>query len=405
MATREEIARGQLEVFQENIGTPLETPRDALEAWIDFYSSEIPLMAPFFQAIKEPILATYDLLENRTNEMNRLMDELMNELDNSIEPPNNSQADSDGDGIPDNLDPYPNDASPDSDGDGVPDHSDMYPNDPNNGQGHQTPYDPTQPGMSDPLVLDTDKDGFISTISLDDSSAYFDLTGDGVKEKVGWIAPNDALVAYDKNENGKIDGIDEVFGNPTTTGFEELRQIADSNYDGKIDRQDELYSRLKVWNDINQDGISQEDELVSLKDAGVKSIDLNVVGTNINVNGNLITEAGKYTDQNGNLELAADVELTFDSRITTIDTSTIPDYTEYPESSTLPFLRGYGLIMDSFISYNTNDALKEKAIELQAGGIQAIAEGFENMRHLKYKNKSWHLVQNNIEFKLKREVA
>ena len=43
----------------------------------------------------------------------------------------------------------------------------------------------------------------------------------------------------------------------------------------------------------------------------------------------------------------------------------------------LPQLRGYGLIMDSFISYNTNETLKEKALELQAGDIQAIAEGFE----------------------------
>jgi len=38
-----------------------------------------------------------------------------------------------------------------------------------------------------------------------------------------------------------------------------------------------------------------------------------------------------------------DIELIFDSKITTIDTSTIPDYTEYPESNTLPFLRGYGV--------------------------------------------------------------
>src|SRR3989338_2324824 len=35
-------------------------------------------------------------------------------------------ADTDGDGLPDDIDPYPNDASPDSDGDGVPDYLDPY---------------------------------------------------------------------------------------------------------------------------------------------------------------------------------------------------------------------------------------------------------------------------------------
>ena len=170
-------------------------------------------------------------------------------------------ADTDGDGLPDDIDPYPNDASPDSDGDGVPDYLDPYPNDPNNGNGHPMDPAPIEPPRRDPLVLDMDKDGFISTTSLEDSTAYFDLTGDGIKEKVGWLRANDGLVVYDKNENGKIDGIDEVFGNQTTSGFDELRQTADSNYDGVIDRRDELYSRLKVWQDTNQDGIlNNQDE-------------------------------------------------------------------------------------------------------------------------------------------------
>ncbi|CAA6814898.1 MAG: Unknown protein [uncultured Sulfurovum sp.] len=33
------------------------------------------------------------------------------------------------------------------------------------------------------------------------------------REHVGWIKAEDALLAYDKNDNGQIDGIDEVFGN------------------------------------------------------------------------------------------------------------------------------------------------------------------------------------------------
>jgi hypothetical protein len=238
------------------------------------------------------------------------------------------------------------------------------------------PLNPPPPPR-DPLVLDTNKDGFISTIALSDSNAYFDITGDGIKEKVSWIAPNDGILVYDKNESGKIDGIDEVFGNFTKNGFEELKELIDSNHDGKIDRQDELFNRLQIWNDTNGDGTTQTNELQSLKDAGVKSIDLNYVSTDITLGGATLTEASKYTDAQGNKELVADVNLEYNPILTTVDTSTIPDYTVDPDTLFLPQLRGYGLIMDSLISYNTNDALKEKALELQAGGIQAIAEGFE----------------------------
>ncbi|SFV57220.1 hemolysin-type calcium binding protein [hydrothermal vent metagenome] len=133
----------------------------------------------------------------------------------------------------------------------------------------------------DPLALDMDKDGFISTSSLDESGTYFDITGDGLRERVGWIQSNDALLTYDKNENGQIDGISEVFGNPGESGFEELKRLIDSNHDNIIDRKDELYTRLQVWNDYNQDAKVQEGELRTLKEAGIKSIDLNYVATNI----------------------------------------------------------------------------------------------------------------------------
>lgn len=240
---------------------------------------------------------------------------------------------------------------------------------------HQTPYDPTTPGMSDPLVIDSDKDGYISTISLEDSSAYFDITGDGVKEKVGWIAPNDGILAYDKNNNGKIDGIDEVFGSDRVSGFTELRQIADSNHDGIIDRKDELYSRLKVWHDKNGDGISQTNELINLKDEGIKSINLNAVSTNIEVNGNIITEASKYTDSNGNLELAADVELQYLEKVESNPTAT-NEFEMDPTTLDLANLRGYGYVENAFNVYNKDENFKTLAKEY-ANDITKVATNFE----------------------------
>jgi len=228
----------------------------------------------------------------------------------------------------------------------------------------------------DPLVLDMNQDGTISTVSLADSTAYFDLTGDGIKEKVGWIQATDGIVVFDKNGNGKIDGISEVFGTATTSGFYELRQLADSNYDGVIDRRDELYNQLKIWQDTNQDGISQASELKTLSQAGVTKIELDVFATNINLNGNLLTEAGRYGDTTGTRSLAADVELTFDSRITTVDTSLIPDYTVHPDAASLPKLRGYGVVYNSEIAYNVNDTLRNLAITMSTD-ITAVANNFE----------------------------
>jgi len=113
----------------------------------------------------------------------------------------------------------------------------------------------------DPLALDTNKDGFISTTSLEESNSYFDITGDGLREHVGWIKAEDALLTYDKNDNGQIDGIDEVFGNLSESGFNELKRLIDSNHDNKIDRRDELFCRLQTWNNLNQDGKVQLEEV------------------------------------------------------------------------------------------------------------------------------------------------
>ncbi|ADR33863.1 RTX toxins and related Ca2+-binding protein [Sulfuricurvum kujiense DSM 16994] len=152
--------------------------------------------------------------------------------------------------------------------------------------------------------------------------------------------------------------------------------IADSNYDGIIDRRDELYNQLKIWQDTNGDGISQESELKTLTPSGVSNIELNVFATNINLNGNLLSEAGRYSDSSGERSLAADIELTFDSRITTVDTSLIPDYTIHPDAETLPKLRGYGTVYNSSIAYNVNDTLRNLAISM-SHDITAVATQFD----------------------------
>jgi len=58
-----------------------------------------------------------------------------------------------------------------------------------------------------------------------------------------------------------------------------LRQVFDTNHDGKLDAEDDRWSEFRIWQDRNQDGISQASELVTLDQAGIQSIDLTPAGS------------------------------------------------------------------------------------------------------------------------------
>jgi len=230
-------------------------------------------------------------------------------------------------------------------------------------------------GLSDPLVLDTNKDGHISTIALEESNAYFDLLGDGIDENVGWIKPEDAFLVFDRNENGKIDGIDEVFGNSFKSGFEELREVADSNGDGVINRKDELFYRLQTWHDYNSNGKTEKGELQSLQKEGIMSIELDIIGTDLELNGNILSEAGRYVDKDGNRELIADVQLEYRTQSQEIDESNLE--IEIEESTrNLPQLKGLGFVLDGLESYNKNIKLADMAKEYE-NNIVKLANNFD----------------------------
>ena len=126
----------------------------------------------------------------------------------------------------------------------------------------------------DPLTLDLDGDG-IETIAAT-SGVYFDHNADGIQTTSGWIKADDGLLVRDINGNGSIDTGRELFGDNTrlangqtaAQGFAALKDL-DSNNDGKIDANDTAFGELKVWRDLNQDGISQTGELFTLADAGM----------------------------------------------------------------------------------------------------------------------------------------
>ena len=111
---------------------------------------------------------------------------------------------------------------------------------------------------ADPIVLDLDNDGVELTNALT-APVPFDITGDGVLDDLGWVAPDDGLLIRDYNGNGVVDGIGELYGDRLNLGFNVLRgeDAAEGNGDGLITVADAFWNELYVWQDTNQDGISQ----------------------------------------------------------------------------------------------------------------------------------------------------
>ncbi|AUZ84679.1 calcium-binding protein [Methylophaga nitratireducenticrescens] len=164
-----------------------------------------------------------------------------------------------------------------------------------------------------PIIIDLDGDG-VETLSQQDG-VYFDLDNNGMAEKTGWVGQDDGLLVLDRNQNGKIENGSELFGNNTerndgilaSNGYEALAEL-DENADGLIDIRDTAYAQLQIWQDNNGDGVSTEDELVSLTDAGITSISADYSNTNQDDgNGNTIKQISTATLSDGSIVDTADV--------------------------------------------------------------------------------------------------
>lgn len=124
-----------------------------------------------------------------------------------------------------------------------------------------------------PIVIDLEGNG-IRTLSPSDAHVLFDLTGDGVAERVGWLDGSDGFIVRDLNGNGSIDGVHEMFGGMRRgEGYAELAEL-DSDRDGVISTADADFTSLSVWQDLNVDGITDQGELKTLSDAGVSLLSL-----------------------------------------------------------------------------------------------------------------------------------
>lgn len=152
-----------------------------------------------------------------------------------------------------------------------------------------------------PILVDVAGDGFRMTDAA--SGVLFDLNGNGTRDQLSWTVAgtDDAWLALDRDGSGAVESGKELFGDLTPQpappaggsrhGFLALaefdRPANGGNADGRIDASDSVFESLRLWRDMNHDGLSQPSELHTLPALGVERLHLDY-------------KESKRTDEHGN---------------------------------------------------------------------------------------------------------
>ena len=246
------------------------------------------------------------------------------------------------------------------------------------------------PRPRDPLAIDLDGDG-IETVGVGATPILFDHNADGIRTGTGWVRPDDAWLVLDRDGNGLIDTGRELFGVDTllsgtpgidavyaATGFAALAAL-NSNGDGVFDASDAAFGTVRLWQDLNQDGVSQAGELSTLAQKNILSIGLAASTSTVNLgNGNTVTGQAVVTRTNGSTTQIDSVAVGADTTAGNLNLANNPFYrafsTEIPftdQAQALPEMQGSGAVRD----LREAMSLGNSASAALVSAAQAFAQG------------------------------
>ncbi|NRB75158.1 MAG: tandem-95 repeat protein, partial [Verrucomicrobiales bacterium] len=232
--------------------------------------------------------------------------------------------------------------------------------------GADSPYVPGDPSSVaayvEPVVIDLDGDG-VEFRSVR-KGIELDVDGDGVAERTAWANEDDAVLVYDENDNNEVDGRSEFAfadysADPNATDLEGLRHF-DTNEDLVLDANDAEFEAFKLWQDRDGDGSVDEDEMLTLTEAGIESI-------------GLISDGDAYLAEGGDVKVHGEGTVKFadgtEGRLADAEFR----YEELTDDSELQVVTDNGDIMD----VNDSDITPEVAGQdlLEGAGEDTPAEG------------------------------
>ncbi|PQA85063.1 hypothetical protein C5F52_03465 [Limnohabitans sp. TS-CS-82] len=134
-----------------------------------------------------------------------------------------------------------------------------------------------------PVVLDLNRDGTFSYTQV-----AMDVNGSNHLSLTQWAGAQDGVLVWDKLGDGVVhDNSQYAFGqyatstrvdaaghNRVASDLEGLSDAFDTNHDGVFNAADAKFAEFKVWQDVNQNGVSDAGEVRSLADWGITNINL-----------------------------------------------------------------------------------------------------------------------------------
>lgn len=140
-------------------------------------------------------------------------------------------------------------------------------------------YDPGSTGPQ-PVIMDLDGDGVEVSFGQD---VFFDIDGDGYVERTSWASSDDGFLVIDlaadgslSGGDGEIDQTDELvlanWGVEGDTDLQALARAFDDNDDGVLDALDSVWTHLRIFQDLDQDGESDSSEVRTLAQWGITEI-------------------------------------------------------------------------------------------------------------------------------------